>query len=148
MMQTIRIEKMTREDIENIVAIENATFSIPWTIDSFVKELENSHAHYYVLKLDDHLAGYGGFWKIIDEGHITNVAICEQYRGMGYGKRLIQELLEEAKKMNIQRMTLEVRESNTRAIKAYEKFGFIIEGKRRRYYTNPIEDAMIMWLSL
>ena len=147
-MQKIQIRKMEPIDIPEIVEIENKTFSVPWTEESFVKELSNNCAHYIVLKLDERLIGYGGFWKILDEAHITNVAIKKEYQGVGYGKKLIRKLIDEARMLKIQRMTLEVRESNIRAIKAYKQFGFIIEGKRRRYYTNPIEDAMLMWLSL
>ncbi len=147
-MRKIKVESMSQEDIQDIVDIEKTTFSIPWTYESFIQELANPHAHYIVLKCDDHLIGYGGFWKILDEGHITNVAITSTYRGLGYGTMLIKALLQEAKKLKIQQLTLEVRESNLRAIKAYEQLGFTIEGRRRRYYTKPIEDAMIMWLSL
>ncbi len=147
-MAKVRIKKMTEADVKDVVRIEQTTFSAPWSYESFVQELDHMQAYYKVILCDEQIIGYGGFWKILDEGHITNIAIQKEQRHCGYGTQLIQDLIREAEKHKIKNMTLEVRESNMHAIKAYQKLGFIIEGKRLGYYTKPNEDAIIMWLSL
>ncbi len=142
------IRQMKSQDIASVVLIENQSFSTPWSKESFKAEMINEKAYYIVYELDNNIIGYGGFWKILDEGHFTNLAIKPIYRGNGYGKQLIQGMMELAKTLNIDKVTLEVRESNIIALKAYATLGFYIEGKRSRYYANPIEDAIIMWASL
>jgi len=142
------IRLMKQEDLLAVHAIESETFPTPWSYDAFKEELVNDKACYLVMEEEGKLIGYGGFWKILDEGHVTNIAIQEAYRGRGLGKRLIKAMMTTAKDMNIQRVTLEVRESNEIALKVYTTLGFYIEGKRSRYYTNPSEDALIMWASL
>ncbi len=144
----VTLKEMEAGDILAIVEIESMSFAAPWSEQSFLQELNNKHAHYLVLIDEEKIIGYGGFWKILDEGHFTNLAIHPSRRGEGLGKRLIQSMLEKARSLEIAKVTLEVRTSNTVALKAYETFGFYIEGVRSRYYTNPTEDAIIMWLSL
>lgn len=139
---------MEASDIDPIFEIENLSFSTPWTRSAFETELTNDNAHYIVITDEDRVIGYGGFWKIVDEAHFTNLAIHPDFRGRGYGKVLIQGMLNLAKELDIQHATLEVRASNEPALKAYSTLGFYIEGKRSRYYTNPVEDALIMWASL
>ncbi len=142
------IRSMEVLDIDPIFEIENLSFSTPWTRSAFETELTNDNAHYIVITVEDKVIGYGGFWKIMDEAHFTNLAIHPEYRGKGYGKQLIQGMLDLAKQIDIKYATLEVRASNEHALKAYSTLGFYIEGKRSRYYTNPVEDALIMWASL
>ncbi len=89
--------------------------------------------------------GYMGMWRILDECHITNVAVLPEYRKMGIASSLINKMVEICKCSEIQTMTLEVRESNLPAINLYRKFGFISAGKRPTYYLKPLEDAIIMW---
>ena len=114
----------------------------------FEDELINSNAYYYVIEVDKRIVGYVGFWKIIDEAHITNVAIHNDYRRLGYGRALINALLNKAKELEIIAVTLEVRVSNLAAISLYERFGFVSSGVRRGYYSDNNEDALIMWLKL
>lgn len=142
------IRLMQPEDIDTVFHIENLSFSTPWTREAFVTELRNDKAHYIVLTKDEEVIGYGGFWKIIDEAHFTNLAIHPQHRGRGLGKELIQGMMDLARSLDIENATLEVRKSNETALKAYSTLGFYIEGQRSRYYTNPVEDAVIMWASL
>ena len=139
---------MLETDIDAIVLVENKSFSLPWTKKAFGQELLNDKAYYLVMEEDHQIIGYGGFWKILDEGHFTNVAIMPEYRSKGFGKKLIEAMLNYARTLEISRVTLEVRESNESALGAYLSSGFQIEGKRSRYYTKPVEDAMIMWLTL
>lgn len=149
MTNKLNIRKMTLEDLEQVLALEKVCFHVPWTEEAFVNELtSNLLAHYIVLVIDDFIVGYGGAWYIVDEGHITNVAIHPKYRKKGFGKMLVQAMMEEASKASIRQMTLEVRSSNASAIGLYEKMGFESVGVRPKYYSDNQEDALIMWVSL
>ena len=131
--------------IDSILIIENESFSDPWSKDSMEKELNNNFARYVVVKHKDEVIGYGGMWLILDEGHITNIAVLQKYRRKGIGKLILISLIEICKTENICGLTLEVRKSNDAAQKLYSKFGFIPEGIRKGYYSNNNEDAIIMW---
>lgn len=136
-------------DIEQICLIEIACFPTPWTADAFLNELEHNHfARYVVMIWNDMIIGYAGMWTILDEAHITNIAVLEEYRGRKLGERLLRELVVQAMGYGMRRMTLEVRTSNYTAQRLYEKFGFQAEGKRRAYYSDNGEDAIIMWAEL
>ncbi|HBB27811.1 MAG TPA: ribosomal-protein-alanine N-acetyltransferase [Clostridiales bacterium] len=144
----ISIREVKHEDLDDILEIENASFSVPWSRKAFESELLNNMALYICLECDDKVVAYVGIWKIYDEGHITNVAVLPNYRGLGLSKLLLNYLFDVCNKNDIFRLTLEVRESNAVAIKLYEQLGFINTGKRPKYYSNPIEDAIIMWKEL
>lgn len=144
----ISIREMKYEDLDDIVEIENNSFSIPWSRESFESELRNNMAIYICLEYDGKVVAYVGLWKIYDEGHITNVAVLPKYRGLGLSKLLMHNMMEIAVNNDIERLTLEVRESNTVAINLYTKLGFVDTGKRPRYYHSPEEDAIIMWKEL
>ena len=126
--------------------MENRCFSIPWTRGMFENELFNPNAFYAVLEVSGKICGYAGIWKILNEGHITNIAVHPDCRRLGYGKLLIKTLIDYAEKNDITSLTLEVRASNKPAISLYESFGFKSSGRRKRYYSDNNEDALIMWL--
>jgi ribosomal-protein-alanine N-acetyltransferase len=133
-------------DVEAICAIEQESFNIPWTREAFINELTNNMlAKYMVLEVDGVVAGYVGMWLIVDEAHITNIAIASAYRGRGYGEQLMTELAALAQYMGMRAMTLEVRVSNQVAINLYTKIGFENAGIRKGYYSDNGEDAMVMW---
>ncbi len=142
------IRDMCAADIEQILEIERQSFQSPWSRAAFESELKNLLAHYLLLVEDDKVIGYAGFWQILDEGHITNVALLPTYRGRGLAKRLIGQLIDRARQLNIVQMTLEVRPSNAVARQLYTSFGFSVEGRRPRYYSDSGEDALIMWLDI
>ncbi len=144
----ISIREMKFEDLDDIMEIEHSSFSAPWSRESFESELLNRMALYTCLEYDDKVVAYVGLWKIYDEGHITNVAVLPSYRGLGLSKLLLNNLFEICKNNGIVRLTLEVRESNLVALNLYQHIGFISSGRRPRYYSNPIEDAIIMWKEL
>ncbi|MEA3424127.1 MAG: ribosomal protein S18-alanine N-acetyltransferase [Bacillota bacterium] len=147
-MTKVIVREMKLDDIDEIYEIEKRSFSMPWSKSSFYQEInDNLAAYYYVVGVDDTLVGYMGIWKILDEGHITNVAIDHDYRGKGYSKQLVSHVLCEMEKLEVCRFTLEVRESNIIAQKLYLKFGFSVEGRRKKYYTDTKEDALLMWLN-
>ena len=147
-MQKIVIEIMKDDDIANIVEVETKSFEIPWSKESFENELKNKLALYLVAKVDEKAVGYIVVWKIFDEGHITNVAVHPDFRGQGLARALISELLSLCRKDGIVSFTLEVRESNIVAQKLYKSFGFVESGKRKGYYSDNNEDAIIMWLNI
>lgn len=142
------IRPIKSQDIEQILTIEKLSFSVPWSEEDFYSELKNPRAHYLVFEEKGQVIGYAGFWQVLDEGHITNIAITPLFQNKGFGKKLIEAMLNNARTLKIEKMTLEVRESNVNALKAYSSVGFHIEGRRSQYYTNPNEDAIIMWTSL
>lgn len=141
--------KMTVEDIDRVYEIETQSFKTPWTKDAFYKEIvENTLAEYLVLTLNDEVIGYGGMWLIMDEIHITNIALAPENRGKGYSSVLVAALIKFGKERRFNHMTLEVRVSNHVAISLYEKFGFVGVGKRPKYYVDSGEDALVMWKEL
>ncbi|AZN43976.1 ribosomal-protein-alanine N-acetyltransferase [Paenibacillus albus] len=140
---------MTLDDVPTIVAIEKESFTSPWTEEAFVNELTNNHfARYMVMDYEGDVIGYGGMWTIMDEAHVTNVAVREQYRGLGLGTKLMVELQRTAVMFGAKRMTLEVRVSNMVAQHLYKKLGFEPSGVRPGYYSDNMEDALIMWAEL
>ena len=141
----IRIEALTEEYIPELYLLEKASFSEPWSEMTFVKELENPQAHYLIAIKDGSLVEYAGMWVILDEGHITNIAVAKEQRGLGMGKKLVATLVEKVERMSLMGLTLEVRQSNVAAISLYESFGFVSVGDRKDYYHYPTEDATIMW---
>jgi ribosomal-protein-alanine N-acetyltransferase len=146
-VEEIRIRRMRVEDVDMVFSIETQVFPTPWSRRAFLTEItENSLAHYIVAELDFRVIGYSGMWVILDEAHITNIAVHPLYRRRGIGSMLLQEMIDRAYCLGATRMTLEVRVSNTSARKLYEQFHFVKRGLRRKYYTDTQEDAIIMWL--
>lgn len=137
---------MAIEDIDDILVIEHESFSVPWPRESFESEvLRNALSVYILAETEGQTIGYGGMWLILDEAHITNVAVRESHRGKGVGERLVKFLIDEAFKSGARSMTLEVRAGNVAARSLYEKMGFVVEGTRPGYYQDNKEDALIMW---
>ena len=145
MENNIVIEQMTSKDIDGVFEVEKNCFEHHLSKDAFKKELNNDVARYLVAKLDGKVVGYVGIWFVMDEGHITNVAVHSDYRGRKIGDKLVQALVELCRENNIVSMTLEVRVSNIVAQNLYKKYGFKLAGIRKEYYSDNKEDAMIMW---
>lgn len=142
------IRSMTMDDVDAVYIVEEDCFVDPWSKESIKKELKNNLARYLVAQLDDKIVGYVGVWFVVDEGHITNVAVHSDYRGKKIGDKLVKEMVELCKENNIVAMTLEVRSSNAVAQNLYRKYGFKIGGIRKEYYSDNKEDAIIMWNQL
>ena len=129
-----------------IYNIECESFADPWSLTAIEDEILNEHSIYLVaIANDTAVVGYVSMRHIIDEGHINNIAVAANYRGMGIASMLMETLLVEADSCGITGITLEVRVSNHAAISLYDKHGFVIEGYRKYYYSSPTEDAAIMW---
>jgi ribosomal-protein-alanine N-acetyltransferase len=145
-MNNIEIVPLSLEHIDDVLKIDNLSFPTPWSRNSFQREVEtNKFARYVVAKRDELILGYAGMWLILDEAHITNIAVHPEYRGIDIGNRLLEALIIMAKVDNIESMTLEVRKSNIVAQNLYIKHGFVQEGIRKEYYGDNREDAIIMW---
>ena len=133
-------------DIIPMAQMDILCFSAPWSEESFRKEItENRLAFYIVAEISGRMVGYAGLWGIVDEGHITNVAVHPDFRRKGIGEALITVLLSHTRENGILSHTLEVRASNEAAISLYSKFGFKPAGLRKNYYEDNGEDAIIMW---
>lgn len=134
-------------DLDGVLEVEGESFTNPWTRDMYAWELQNkSVCHIYVVRMDDcRVAGFCAFWLVLDEIHINNVAMRPQFRQQGIGTALLQHVLAEARTLGARRATLEVRASNEGARRLYERLGFYVAGTRRNYYSNPVEDALILW---
>ena len=145
MKEEVIIRRMRKEDLDAVTAIEEATFAIPWSRESFRQELErNVAARYLVAEVEGKVIGYAGAWIILDESHITNIAVEEAYRGQGIGRMLTQALIQYLSNLGACYATLEVRVSNIRAQNLYKSLGFVSVGKRKRYYEDNQEDAFLM----
>lgn len=142
----IKILNMEAKHIDEVVSVEEECFHTPWTKKDFEREMhENSMAIYKIAILDGKIIGYAGMWHIVNEGHITNVAVLPEYRRTGVGNLLVEELIRIAQELEMIGLTLEVRISNMAAQRLYIKYGFRSEGFRKRYYDDTGEDAIIMW---
>ena len=144
-MTQVTIRRMNEIDIDGVLVVEEHSFTTPWSRAGFVAEMKNELSHYLVMIESGKVIGYAGMWVIVDEAHVTNVAILSEYRGQKLGEKLMNELIQHAKIRGAVSMTLEVRMTNTAAKALYEKFGFVSRGIRRNYYTDNQEDAVIMW---
>ena len=141
----IEFRRMQTSDADEIAAIEEMTFAMPWSRKDFWAEAVNENAIYIVGTIDDKVAAYAGAWISFEEAQVTNVAVHPDYRGQGIGTILFAKLVEEVKTKGVTAITLEVRPSNNAAIKLYENFGLKSVGRRKGYYLDNGEDALIMW---
>ena len=148
MSESVSYRKMTVADIDGVLKIEQEAFSLPWTRDAFVQEMTtNLHAYYLVAEdQSQQIVGFCGMWLVMDESHITNVAVTEQVKGQGIGEGLMREAIRVAKENGAVLMTLEVRVSNTIAQNLYRKLDFQNGGIRKGYYSDNLEDALVMWV--
>ncbi len=147
MKKEMKFQRLKFEHLPQMVEIEKEAFSSPWTINMFIPELASENSVYLVGIIDDEVVCYGGFKKILDEGHIMNIAVKTKHRNLGYGKQLLSALFNWARLLMIKSLTLEVRVNNQAAIKLYTSFGFKNAGLRKNYYPDNT-DAVIMWAEL
>lgn len=143
----IYINETTLSDIDDILKIEASAYGEHhWSRDSFVSEINNKIATYYSVRISTgELVAYIGIWNIVDEAHITTLAVSNNFKRKHIAEALIAKMLEDCYNNYIKYITLEVRASNIAAIKLYEKYGFKSLGVRKGYYQDNNEDALIMW---
>ncbi|MEK7385076.1 MAG: ribosomal protein S18-alanine N-acetyltransferase [candidate division NC10 bacterium] len=136
---------MRPEDLDEVLAIERVSFSMPWSRGAFLYEMQqNRVARCWVMHEDGRVLGYLCLWEIADELHITNLAVHATCRRQGIGRELLRGVLDDARQRKLRLVVLEVRPSNTEARTLYETFGFRIIGRRRGYYYDTGEDALVM----
>jgi [ribosomal protein S18]-alanine N-acetyltransferase len=144
--QKFEIVNMELSHVDDIIVVEKLCFKIPWSREAFIEEItKNKFAIYRSVKAGERVVGYGGMWKVFDEGHITNIAVHPDFRSNGIGSLLLERLINIAVEEGITSLTLEVRKSNLIAQSLYSKYGFEIGGLRKAYYADNREDAIIMW---
>jgi [ribosomal protein S18]-alanine N-acetyltransferase len=145
----LEIQSLTHKHLGALVELDQACFGGLWTLDAYQRELESPNS---VLLgstsslASNELSGMGCFWSILDEAHITILAVHPRYQNQGLGQAVLFSLLKTAHEHGLERATLEVRPSNVGAVNLYQKFGFKTAGRRRRYYKDNDEDALILWL--
>ncbi len=144
-MNDLKIRRMTIDDVDQVYEIEKNCFSIPWSKQSFIDEMnKNVCARYLVAIYNEKIVAFAGVWIIIDEGHITNIAVIENMRSKGIATILTKALLQYSSNLGVRYLTLEVRESNLIAQKLYTKLGFFKVSVRKNYYEDNNENAFLM----
>ena len=147
----LAIEAMREQDVPTVQQIERDIFSTPWPRNAYYRELASRNsAHYIVLRRygdegEPEVVGYAGMWRMYDEAHVTTIGVRQDLHHTGYGRVLFAALVQAAYDMGAKWITLEVRTSNDNAMRMYEGFGFKVIGRRKGYYTDNGEDAIVMW---
>ena len=143
---TLRFERLAEHHIAEVVEIEKVSNGSPWSDRAFRNELDHEHSVFLVALEGGEVVGYGGVWLVIDEAHIVNVAVREDRRRQRIGHQLVEKLLDTARESGMKTASLEVRAGNEGAIRLYENMGFVTTNRRKRYYPDNREDALVMWL--
>jgi len=147
--EQISMRRLQLADADAVLYLDRLAFSRPWSRDAYLEELgENQLARYIGFFAGERLIAFAGYWLIVDEGHIVNVAVHPNYRRQGWGELLMRRLITFCLAEGATRMTLEVRRHNQAACRLYHKLGFKTKGLRPGYYDEPPDDALIMWLEL
>lgn len=146
-IETVTITRMKPDDVDDVIRIEESAYGQHhWSKESFLSEISNELAYYYSLHTPDgKLAGYAGSWHILEEAHITTIAIAPEYRRKKFAQTLLKRVIDDCYAEKIKYITLEVRVSNQAAINLYTKYGFSSFGTRKGYYQDNNEDGLIMW---
>lgn len=140
------ISSMIDADIKDVLRIEQQSFTTTWPSNAFFQELhDNKLAHYFVGRVENRIVAYGGIWVILEDSHVTTIAVAPEYRGRRFGEQLLLHLLDQAIDRSASWMTLEVRESNAAAQALYRKYGFTTVSTRKGYYSDNNENALVMW---
>ena len=140
------VRPMTLDDLDGVMAVEQESFLTPWSRSAFEEELVKNRLARYLVALDaDSIVGYAGTWLVINEAHVTNVAVHAGRRREGIGRLLMEALMQMARDAGMESMTLEVRVSNEAAKTLYQQLGFVSAGVRKNYYSETKEDALILW---
>lgn len=146
-MNLLILNRLTAEKLNAVVELDRLCFGGLWTLEGYQREVDSSHSDLFGLFLpfSSLLVGFGCLWSIVDEAHITILAVHPQHQSRGLGQAILVALLWSANRRGLERASLEVRASNKSAIALYQKFGFKTAGRRRKYYQDTGEDALILW---
>ncbi|MGI6555048.1 MAG: ribosomal protein S18-alanine N-acetyltransferase [Bacillota bacterium] len=144
-LDKLQIQPMQADHLSSVLEIENVSFPTPWSYRSYMGEItRNNFAHYFVGLIEDKVVGYIGIWIVLDEAHITTIAVAPEFRGNHIAERFIEFGVEYSKVWGAEKMLLEVRVSNKAAQKVYKRMGFVEIGVRKQYYSDTLEDAIVM----
>lgn len=143
-MNNIFLDNLKTKYLDSLVELENKCFKIPWSKNMFLGDVDNPNAYYILIINDDRVIGYCGLYRVLDESSITNIAVHPDFRKKGLATLMLRNIFEYCLKASISFVTLEVRESNTDAIKLYMDNGFEIVGERKNYYADNRETAILM----
>ncbi|MBC7247097.1 MAG: ribosomal protein S18-alanine N-acetyltransferase [Actinobacteria bacterium] len=143
--ESLLVRRMREGDLDEVMAVERDSFSSPWNMDMYRREIGKEEGCYLVARMGEELAGYCGALLILDEAHVMTLAVRRDLRRRGIAARLLLELIARVEVMGARFLTLEVRVSNRPAIELYTSFGFQIMGERKNYYLDNLENAYIMW---
>lgn len=144
---SVIVERLaTAADLDGVLAIEDASFNNPTTREWYEGELKRPDVCFiYVLRTPEHpVAAFCAFWLVVEQAHINNLAVLPELRGRGFGTQLLEAVIQEAAHLGAELLTLEVRASNTPALRLYAKSGFVQDGVRKNYYSSPVEDALML----
>jgi ribosomal-protein-alanine N-acetyltransferase len=142
----IYLSEINQKFLSQLRAIDCACLGDFWSLETYQQEIDSPRSHVLGLTTDNHeLLGFGCLWEVLEEAHITVLAVRPEYQGQGLGKAIVWGLLKQARDRNLEWATLEVRESNQIAIAIYEKFGFKEIGRRKKYYEMTGDDALVLW---
>jgi [ribosomal protein S18]-alanine N-acetyltransferase len=140
----VRLRDMVAADVPTVVAIERASYTMPWSEATFRGLLRRRDAEMVSAEADGVVIGYAAFWCVVDQGELGNVAVSADWRGLGLGARLVEDVLRRAARRGVREVFLEVRPSNNVARQLYDRLGFRPVGRRRNYYQAPVEDAIVL----
>ena len=145
-MPAVIMPLVDSDEIDGVIEVEQASFTNPWTREMYLAELQHGErAHFLLAKDEGRIVGFVSYWYVVDELHINNLAVLPAHRGAGIASALMTTLLAEATRAGVRRLLLEVRQSNDIAQRLYARFGFVVGGVRKGYYTHPSEDALVLW---
>ena len=143
-MKSFLIREAEFNETEDIAYIEEECFSTPWSKKSLDESFSHTPWHFFVAIYENKIVGYGGVYVILDEGQISNIAVLPAFRGKKIGLAILEKIIDFCKNEGLEKITLELRESNYTALSLYKKCGFDIVGKRPKFYSNPTETAILM----
>ena len=138
------LREMLVDDLDQVMEIEEELFSVPWTKEGFLTFLMKENGMFLVVEEKGRILGYCGLFTVLDEGDVTNVAVRRDRQREGIGNFLMESMIHLAEERGITMIHLEVRAGNETAIRLYERQGFVRDGLRKGYYTDPTEDAVLM----
>lgn len=148
MLNELTITKATPDSIDSIVMLEQQCFSHPWSRNDIAQYADRNDCLLLTAIINNRVVGYIGMYSVLDEANITNVAVFSQYRSRGIGRALVEAMLESCRSAGLSTVMLEVRSGNLPAISLYEKCGFLTVGRRKNYYCDPVDDAILMTADL
>jgi [ribosomal protein S18]-alanine N-acetyltransferase len=140
----IRARAMTESDLDRVLEIERSSFTMPWTEATFRGLLRRRDAHLFVAEASSEVLGYAVVWVVVDQAELGDIAVAADWRGRGLGRLLLDTVLERARREGVRQLFLEVRPSNEGALRLYQRYGFEEVGRRRNYYSDPREDALVL----